>query len=204
MILSAELETKRVKSKTRAHGSLEERFSRYVYLNDFSTNESNGNDSNNTNDYDYKGNKKNSIKNNCWYWIGARNDRGYGVIGRGSRKQGIIKAHRIAYELFYFTKLEKDKCVCHTCDNPACVNPQHLFIGTQADNVADMIAKGRNVLPPIRRGNKSNLARLNDKKISQIRKLANGGSSSRKIAKQFEVSNTTILQVVQRKSWRHV
>lgn len=204
MRLSAELETKRVKSQTRAHGSLLERFGRYVYLSNSCINVGNGDNSNNSNVNNYNRNQQNSVNNNCWYWIGARNDSGYGVIGRGSRKQGISKAHRIAYELFYFTKLEKDKCVCHTCDNPACVNPRHLFIGTQADNVADMIAKGRNVLPPIRRGNKSNLARLNDKKIMQIRKLANGGSSSRKIAKQFEVSKTTILQIVKRKSWRHV
>ncbi len=68
------------------------------------------------------------------------------------------------------------------------------FIGTQADNIADMIAKDRNIPPPIRRGKQSNFAKLNDKKIRQIRKLA----------RKFTVSKTTILQIVKRQSWRHV
>ena len=194
MRLSARMENKNTGFQIRAHGSLAERFGRYVYLNNAC---SNGSDN-------YNRNNKNYIKNNCWQWMGERNDRGYGVIGNGTRKQGISKAHRVAYELFYFTKLEKDNCICHICDNPACVNPQHLFIGTQADNIADMIAKGRNILPPIRRGKQSNFAKLNDKKIRQIRNLAKDGFSSRKLARKFTVSKTTILQIVKRKSWRHV
>lgn len=182
MRLSAEIETKKTKAQARSHGSLAERFGRYVYLS--------------------KGSSKSN--GDCWKWMGARNDRGYGVIGQGARKQGISKAHRTAYELFYFTKLTKGQCICHSCDNPACVNPQHLFLGTQADNIADMIAKGRNVLPPIRKGEQCNFAKLTNKQIRQIRKLAKDGFSSRKLARRFEVSKTTILQIVKRKSWRHV
>ena len=192
MKLLSPTEIKKAKNQTRIRTSLAERFGRYVYLNNVYNNANNSN------------NNKNHIKNNCWCWMGTRNDRGYGVIGNGTRKKGVSKAHRVSYELFHFTKLEKDKCVCHACDNPACVNPQHLFVGTQADNVADMIAKGRNVLPPVRKGKKSNSAKLNNKKIRQIRKLARDGFLSRKIAREFEVSKTTIFQIVKRKSWRHV
>lgn len=194
MRLAAGIENKNTGFQIRAHGSLAERFSRYVYLKKAASNASDNDNRNN----------KNHIKNNCWQWMGARNDRGYGVIGNGTRKQGISKAHRIAYELFYFTKLEKGNCICHICDNPACVNPQHLFVGTQADNIADMITKGRNVLPPIRRGKQSKFAKLHDKKIRQIRNLAKDGFSSRKLARKFTVSKTTILQIVKRQSWRHV
>jgi len=167
------------KKAKKFHGSLTERFSRYVYLSK-------------------------DINNNCWNWMGAKNDCGYGVIGRGTRCHGISKAHRVAYEIFHFTDLHKTICVCHICDNPACVNPKHLFLGTQADNVADMIAKGRNTPPPVRKGEEANFAKLTEQQIRQIRKLSKAGTSSRKIAKSFAVSKTTILQIVNHKSWRHV
>ncbi|GAB4165592.1 MAG: hypothetical protein Tsb006_5100 [Rickettsiaceae bacterium] len=160
----------------RTQGSLAERFARYVFLSD----------------------------NECWRWLGAKNDRGYGVIGNGTRCQGISKAHRVSYEIFYFTKLSKTKFICHACDNPGCVNPKHLFVCTQADNVADMIAKDRNSPPPIRRGEAASFAKLTEPQIRQIRQLSKTGTSSSKIAKTFAVSKTTILQIVNHKSWRHV
>lgn len=81
----------------------------------------------------------------CWPWIGSRNDAGYGQIGvRGA--DGLMvhrKAHRVAYALEHGS-FANELCVLHRCDNPRCVNPTHLSLGTQKDNIRDMIAKGRN------------------------------------------------------------
>lgn len=80
----------------------------------------------------------------CWLWTGAVDGGGYGVIGIGSRN---VKAHRAHYEMAV-CKISVGKVLLHTCDNPGCVNPKHLVEGTQKDNVADMIAKGRNFVLP--------------------------------------------------------
>lgn len=81
----------------------------------------------------------------CWKWLGAKAPHGYGQIGTKSSKHML--AHRFSYELHYGPIPDNDTyhgtCVLHKCDNPSCVNPAHLFLGTQSDNVADMIAKGR-------------------------------------------------------------
>jgi len=144
------------------------------------------------------------IDTGCWTWRGARNDRDYGVIGLGSRDQGIAKAHRVSYELFTSCKLNPAQCVCHICDNPPCVNPHHLFIGSRLDNFNDMVAKGRHKPPPVKRGEESPNAKLNISNVHEIRKLSKLGFSASKLAKMFGVSKTTILMIVHNKSWRHV
>ena len=78
----------------------------------------------------------------CWEWKGWKDKDGYGGL---SYKGVTYKAHRVSYEL-YSGIAPGDKCVCHSCDNPSCVNPDHLWLGTQKENVHDMIAKGRRVL----------------------------------------------------------
>ena len=84
----------------------------------------------------------------CWTWLGARMANGYGAIGdvyKGG-KYRISRAHRVAYEL-YRGRIPAKKLVCHSCDNPLCVNPDHLFIGTHSDNLLDAYRKGRKVSP---------------------------------------------------------
>jgi hypothetical protein len=76
----------------------------------------------------------------CMEWQGVRRKDGYGVLFVGTRR---VAAHRYAYQLTHQVMLTADQFVCHKCDNPPCVNPDHLWIGSVRDNVADMIAKGR-------------------------------------------------------------
>jgi hypothetical protein len=78
----------------------------------------------------------------CWTWKGATTHFGHGVIGLGVRGQGNAMTHRVSWEL-HFGPVPDGLCVLHTCDNPPCVNPNHLWLGTRLDNNRDMIAKGR-------------------------------------------------------------
>lgn len=81
----------------------------------------------------------------CWAWIGAKNKRGYGIFNKGKtalKKSVVLPAHRMAYEI-HMGVSAADLLVCHKCDNPSCVNPEHFFLGTHKDNAQDMSAKGR-------------------------------------------------------------
>lgn len=86
---------------------------------------------------------------NCWEWTACRNESGYGICGIGNKK--IDRSHRISYRIFK-GEIPPKMFVCHQCDNPGCLNPNHLFLGNNQDNVNDMIAKNRNSKPPFMGG----------------------------------------------------
>jgi hypothetical protein len=157
----------------------------------------------------------------CWPWTGNRDRAGY---GRFDAHAGIRSAHRFAY-LLAFGEIPDGMCVLHRCDNPPCQNPGHLFLGTQADNMADMASKGRGVsgttlhpelvrrgqehwsyLNPDRipRGVRTPAAKLNDAAVRDIRKRVAEGVQQKDLAAQFGVSTSAISQIVARKTWGHV
>jgi len=80
--------------------------------------------------------------NECWEWQATKLPSGYGSFARNDNKKGNFYAHRYSYEL-YVGEILADKYVCHKCDNPSCVNPSHLFLATQKDNIKDMLNKNR-------------------------------------------------------------
>jgi hypothetical protein len=100
----------------------------------------------------------------CWLWTGTRHRQGYGLLTVGGRP---LKAHRASFMLANGHMLT-DMRVLHTCDNPPCVNPAHLRLGTQADNVADMVAKGRHRAPTWMRGQLNPMSRTRKALREQI------------------------------------
>ena len=81
---------------------------------------------------------------NCWLWTGSVNNRGYGRIGSGGKNGSALYAHRVSY-LIHFGEFDESLFVCHTCDVPNCVNPNHLFLGSAKTNSEDMVSKGRHL-----------------------------------------------------------
>ena len=119
---------------------------------------------------------------------------GYGLIHEGQRpKRYKVLAHRRSWELSV-GPIPKGKCVLHKCDNPGCVRPGHLFLGTQADNMHDMKAKGRQA-----RGAKLPQTKLSDEAVNAIRALYNAGEPQAVLAKEYGVSQSAISMVVNRK-----
>ena len=87
----------------------------------------------------------------CWEWQGGKNNIGYGFIRDGKRMR---TAHRVSYEIHNNQQIPKYMCVCHSCDNPKCVNPDHLWLGTMKDNMDDKMRKGRHTSSLHRLGTK--------------------------------------------------
>jgi hypothetical protein len=136
----------------------------------------------------------------CWNWTAGKNRKGYGMIQTSVRIP--VLAHRASYLIA--TGIDPDeKCVCHTCDNPACVRPDHLFLGTKAENNADMLAKGRasgGSFP----GTASYLAKLTDDDVRIIRERYRHWGAGRQAAKEFGVSPSAISCIIRGKTWTHL
>ncbi len=134
----------------------------------------------------------------CWNWMGTSYEKGYGQINRGRRGDGLVLTHRLSWEIAN-GEVPSGLFVCHRCDNPCCVNPAHLFLGTNADNVADMIAKGRQA-----KGERSGHARLSTTDVREIRRLLALGFTQVKICEVFDVCSQTINNIARGLVWKHV
>ena len=135
------------------------------------------------------------VNGECWEWNRGKIPDGYGVLKVVGRNW---LAHRLAYLLAH-GELDDDSYVCHRCDNPSCIRPEHLFVGTQTENMQDMSKKGRGGRV---RGETHFRARLNVETVRQIRhQHHNLGYSQERIARLFDVSQSTISAVIQRKTW---
>ena len=140
---------------------------------------------------------KRGSSDECWPWRGALNSWGYGAV----QVDGVqMNASRAAY-IATHGAIARGLVVCHRCDNPACCNPAHLFVGTQAENLADCRSKGR------ARGqfaggadHPNHVAKLTPDSVREARKLAASGVTCSEIARRFGMDNKTIWSAVNRKS----
>jgi len=143
--------------------------------------------------------------NGCMEWMACLSDNRYGAFITGSRTKRTRKryiAHRLSYELFVGA-IPKGKCVLHKCDNPKCVNPEHLFLGTQSDNMKDMIKKGRDFHVALL-GSKHGNAKLNEEQVMEIKDKIKNGISLIELSKIYNVSPENISSIKRGKTWKHI
>lgn len=132
----------------------------------------------------------------CWEWQAGKTPRGYGRTSvKGHRS---LQAHRVAWEVTY-GKVPNGLEVCHKCDNPPCCNPNHLFVGTHAENMRDAVNKRRF---PRRPGSRSGRAKLNDEIVNDIRqRYVKGNISQRALAREYGVTQRLIWNILHKIAW---
>lgn len=132
----------------------------------------------------------------CWLWKGALTNNRYGQFGHRSAPSRY--AHRVSYELHFGPP--GNLFVCHHCDNPSCVRPDHLFLGTAADNTSDMMKKNRNGHGRLAGSSHGN-SKLTEQQVLEIRDRSLSGQSYREIAQMYKVTKSNIAAIVNRKTW---
>ncbi len=133
----------------------------------------------------------------CWIWKAGQDQDGYGTTRAANKK---TRAHRLAWQLANGQPPPADLLVLHRCDNPSCVRPDHLFLGTNRENMQDAAEKGR--LP---RGERQHLAKLTEPEVRCVRdRYAAGGITQRRLAAEYGVNPTVISAIVCRKTWKHL
>jgi hypothetical protein len=143
-----------------------------------------------------KSRSRENLNTGCWEWQGHRDDRGYGTVSLWGRKH---RAHRAAYMLLV-GPVPDDLEVCHRCDNPPCVNPDHMFLGTHAENMADAKAKGRSA-----RGERVSGAKLTEDDVREIRRrYREGGITQSELGREYGLTQGGIGHIVLGTRWAHV
>lgn len=143
-----------------------------------------------------------TVPRDCIPWNGGKTGAGYGSVYLGGGRQML--AHRLVYQNV-FGPIPDGHFVCHRCDNPACVNPAHLFLGTPKDNSMDAWKKGRLLAIPPQPGTANHKAKLSDSQVVEIRRrYAAGGILQKELAEEFGVKQITISNITTGKHWRHL
>lgn len=158
---------------------------------------------------------KSDDPNTCWLWGGGIAKTGYGqqFVGKPNGKNSQAPAHRLAYFVAYGAIPDK-LFVCHHCDNPACVNPAHLFLGTVLDNNRDKVRKNRHPFGDshharakpevVARGERVGTSKLKEEQVRDILNLHAKGVNQNELAAKFSVSTMAVFRIVHRLTWKHV
>jgi hypothetical protein len=144
----------------------------------------------------------------CWPFLGHRNEKGRGRISLGRRSDGYTYAYRVAWSLANGREVPKGLGILHSCDNPPCCNPAHLSPGTHKKNMGDCKAKGRFVQAPAKAGESNPRAKLTTEQVRLIREKCIPGSrgdcSASAFARRLAVAYPTVLRALRGKTWRDV
>lgn len=143
--------------------------------------------------------------NGCWEWTGCKCTNGYGGFSVVNK---MFKVHRLSWLIHYGDMPEiegsdyRGTCVLHKCDNPSCVNPAHLFLGTHKENMTDMINKGRKNAS---KGEHRYNSKLTEKRVKFIRSwYSYGGITYKDIAAAYGLNETTVSRAINKVSWKHI
>lgn len=129
----------------------------------------------------------------CWSWTGGLSGRGYGEIWVDGKK---VIASRLSWMIGNGRTIPAGLFVCHTCDNPKCVNPAHLFVGTQSENINDAARKGRLVVPV--------KSHLTESDVREMRQLRAAGATQRDLCSRFKLHRSSFYRIVTGQRWKHV
>jgi len=144
--------------------------------------------------------KKVDKSGDCWEWVGCKIKHGYGRFNVNAK---LKLAHRVSWELKN-GPITNGLFTLHKCDNPPCVNPDHLFLGTQKDNMHDAMKKGRHTYPDLR-GEECYASKLKEIDVLQIREIYSSGFYSMyKIGDIYKTCHSTICHITNRKTWKHL
>jgi hypothetical protein len=133
----------------------------------------------------------------CWIWTGRKNWKGYGEVKCNNKS---YKSHRLSW-IIHFGCIPEKMCILHKCDNPCCVNPNHLFLGTHQDNMIDMFQKGRGNRAF---GTRVTPSKLNEEKVRSLRNDFYSGMKRDDILMKYSISKRAMYLVAKRITWKHV